>query len=228
MELPSVDNVNNLQLLLGLGLVGLCALVYSVLCSDWKNKYLDGDIARWIASVCGLAILWHLRAAPPPGLQTHFLGAAFMVLAFGPRLAFLGLGLALCSVSYSQAADWAAFPLNLFFSCAMPAALCRAVHLACLRWLPKNPFVYIFVCAGFASALSMFASSALAVLAMDRINPFADFNALSDMLVACLLLSFGEAWINAILVAAAVCFSPALLCTWSDEEWLGKNGRSRR
>lgn len=88
---------------------------------------------------CSLACA---RLVTPCGTQTHFLGVAFMTLAFGPRLAFLGLCCALGALCFNDLADWRNFPLNATLGAFLPVSVASGLFFLISRFLPKNPFIY--------------------------------------------------------------------------------------
>ena len=102
----------------------------------------------------------------------------------------------------------------------MPILVTWLTLNASRRYLPPNPFVYIFICAFFGAAAAMLvgvATNSVLLLGSEQVS----FSDLRESYLAILpLLMFPEAFINGLIVTGLVVFKPAWIASFDDDLYL--------
>lgn len=155
-----------------------------------------------------LAVLWSISARVDPGVAVHVLGTLLAVLLLGWRLALLATALAEAALVLSGNVAPSAAPLNWLLSGVLPASAGWLVAWAARFRLPRNPFIFIFVCgffgAGVALLVTWLAASGL-LLAVGQPLPSGSGASLWGFLP---LVVFPEAFINGALVSMLIVYRP--------------------
>jgi uncharacterized membrane protein len=102
----------------------------------------------------------------------------------------------------------------------VPILVTRLALLASRRYLPPNPFIYIFICGFFGAAAAMLAATvanSMLLLGGDQV-PFSQLQQSYLMIVP--LMMFPEAFINGLIVTGLVVFKPAWISSFDDEVYL--------
>ncbi|MDU0355268.1 energy-coupling factor ABC transporter permease [Paraglaciecola aquimarina] len=95
----------------------------------------------------GLFILWMFRTGIYDGLNVHFLWLAALPLILGFRWAIVSASLALIGVTAIGAEPLNMFGVNFLLAILAPIALTYAIFSFTFYKLPRNIFIYIFLCA---------------------------------------------------------------------------------
>jgi uncharacterized membrane protein len=200
----------------------LGALLYAVLLiaaartAPWP-KLLDNEASNiYFGAVAVVALLWILRAGIEPGYNYHLLGVTALCLMFDWQFALLAASLVLLVTTWQGPAGWEAFAVNALVMGALPVLLTRALLYICQRWLPHNFFIYIFLNAFLAGALSMLLCgvAATVLLALASTHPSGDY------LQVIPLLMFGEAFLNGMVMILLVAYKPSWVATFHDRWYL--------
>jgi uncharacterized membrane protein len=179
--------------------------------------------AVWLASLVMLGAVWSLRAGFVPGLSQRFLLVTACVLLHGWALTILGGALVLAALSAAGVADWASFGPNLLCTAIVPALFAARLHEIVHRRLPRNYFVYFFVSVFLGAALAWNAAAlARGLLLMLSGHAPLGADASEDYLALLPLMSFGEAFINGMVVATAAIFRPRWVMSFDDPSYLAK------
>lgn len=211
--------------LLSPGLARAAALLHLLLLAlslrhlPWTWLRRDERLERYGASVAALLALWQLRAVLGGGPTIHLLGATLLTLAFGWRLALLGLTLVMSAATLAGGTGWSAWGANgglIALAVAVSYGTARASQL----WLAPNPFVYFFVAGFLGAALAVAASSAAAVLLLLAAARASHEAILANYLPSALLMLFPEAFLTGALVTLAVVYRPRWLVSYRDRDYL--------
>ena len=211
------------DLLPGLSL-WFAALVYTllimaaVLTAPWP-KLLDKQASNiYFAAVAMVSVLWILRAGIEPGFNYHLLGATALCLMFDWQFAVLAVSLVVMITTWQGSAGWQAFAVNTLVMGAVPILLTRSLLTVSQRLLAHNFFVYIFLNAFLAGALSMLGCglAAAAVLA----SAPATGSSAGDSLQVIPRLMFGEAFLNGMAMTLLIAYKPHWVATFHDEWYL--------
>ncbi len=159
-------------------------------------------------SAVALAVLWSMHARIDPGVAVHVLGTPAVVLVLGWRPGMLAAALAsIALLSFGTVAP-ALAPAGWLLSAALPGAVVVAVAWAARFRLPRNPFIFIFVCAFFGSALAVLATwigGSLLLAASGQPSPSGADGSLGAFLP---LVLFPEAFINGAIVSTLIVYRP--------------------
>ena len=159
-------------------------------------------------SAVALAVLWSMHARIDPGIAVHVLGTPAVVLVLGWRLGMLAAALASIALLSFGAVAPALAPAGWLLSAALPGAVVGAVAWLARYRLPRNPFIFIFVCAFFGSALAVLATwlgGSLLLAASGQPSPS---GAESSLFAFLPLVLFPEAFINGAIVSMLIVYRP--------------------
>ncbi|MEJ2514020.1 MAG: energy-coupling factor ABC transporter permease [Gammaproteobacteria bacterium] len=174
-----------------------------------------------LGSAVGLAVLWLIRARVDPGLGLHVLGVTTVTMILGWRLALVATALAQLAVtlvSLHGAPEPAALAAGWLVSGALPATVTYGIARAARFHLPRNLFIYLFVCCFFGSAAAVTATW-LAGISLLGLSGVPGPTAAGDPVMAFLpLVMFPEAFINGALLTLLAVYRPDWLRLF-DEHW---------
>jgi uncharacterized membrane protein len=198
------------------GLVLLAAL----LTAPW-SKIADSEASHaYFGAILLLTMLWLLRGGIQPGLELHLLGATLLCLMFEWQFALFAVTAIVAVTTWQGPAGWEAFGVNVLVMGVVPVVFTRILLYACQRRLPHNFFIYIFINAFLAGALSIL----LAVLASAAIQQFAGSqpagSILGNFVLVLPMLMFGEAFLNGGLMSLMVVYRPRWVATFHDRWYL--------
>jgi len=182
-----------------------------------------GDRERqwvWLVSLALLVGLWSMKAGITPGLSLRFLLVSALTLMHGWQLAVIGGAMALAVLCYAGQAAWPSFGADLLCVAVVPALATAWLHERVHARLPHNYFVYFF--------LTVFLGSALAynLAGLARVGILAAAGSLDaahvgpEYFAVLPLMSFGEAFVNGMVMAMAVIYRPAWVMSFDDRLYL--------
>ncbi len=191
--------------------------------APWTRLLADSTRLNLFLGACvALMVMWSIKAGISPGLNFHYLGATLLTLVFGWPLALVGMGLVLAAVSLNGLGGWQAYSMNALLMGAVPVAVSWVSYRLVDRLLPKNLFVYIFLCGFFGAALAM-AATGLMSTAVFAVSETYSLEFLQDhYLPFFLLMVFPEAIITGSFVALLTVYRPEWVATYDEDAWLGK------
>jgi uncharacterized membrane protein len=131
-----------------------------------------------------------------------------VVLLLGLRLGMLAAALAALSLPVIGATSLALVPAGWLLSAALPGAILVAVAWTARFYLPRNPFVFIFVAAFFGSALALLGTwlAATAMLAWSG-QPAPGGAAIPRGAILPLVM-FPEAFLNGAVISTLLVYRP--------------------
>jgi uncharacterized membrane protein len=204
----------------------LAALVYvmllmaALLTAPWA-KILDNEASNiYFAAVAMVSVLWILRAGIEPGFNYHLLGVTTLCLMFDWQFALLAVSLVVIITTWQGPAGWQAFAVNTLVMGAIPILLTRTLLYISQRLLAHNFFIYIFLNAFFAGALSMLACSLAAAALLALTSAHSSGSPGQDYLEVIPLLMFGEAFLNGMAMTLLIAYKPRWVATFRDEWYL--------
>jgi uncharacterized membrane protein len=180
--------------------------------ADRQHAYLGGLVL--------LLIVWSLRAGVTPGLTLQFLLVSALTLMHGWSLAVIGVGVVLGAEAL-QHGGFDAWPANLLCFGIVPATTTALIHRLLEARLPHNYFVYFFGTA-FAGSLVAFLCASLARLALlwfAGTLPGAQVG--DEYLLLLPMMALAEAFMNGLIIAIAVVYSPGWVASFDDRRYLG-------
>jgi uncharacterized membrane protein len=201
----------------------LALLVRAVASAPWRSWLGESERQHvWLGSVVVALALWAMKAGLTPGLSFHFLLATALTLMHGWQLALVGLAIVLSVLALLQPDYWPAWGLYLLAEGAVPVLFITWLHGVVQRRLPHNYFVYFFVTvfAGSIVAFNLAGAARIGLLSLAGALPAAD---LAGEWVAFLpMMSFGEPFLNGMVIAVAVVYFPQWVSSFDDRLYLAR------
>ena len=206
--------------LVTLGLSG-AVLALAALSAPWRVWLEDRERQWvWLASLGLLVGVWSMKAGISPGLSLRFLMVTALTLMHGWQLAVIGGAMALAVLAFVGQSAWSSFGADLLCVVIVPALVTAWLHELVHARLPHNYFIYFFVTvfAGSALAYNLAGLSRVALLAasgsLDAAHVGPEYFAVLP------LMSFGEAFVNGMVMAMAVVYRPKWVMSFDDRLYL--------
>ena len=196
-------------------------LVLAALSAPWRVWLLDRERQWvWLASLGLLVGIWSMRAGITPGLSLRFLMVSALTLMHGWQLAVIGGALALSVLAVVGVASWPAFGAALLCVVVVPALFTAWLHERGHDRLPHNYFIYFFVTVFVGSALA-YNLAGLARVGILAVSGSLDAAHVGPEYFAVLpLMSFGEAFVNGMVMAMTVVYRPQWVMSFDDRLYL--------
>lgn len=203
----------------GAVLYGLLLLA-ALLTAPW-SKIRDSEALNiFLAASVGVSLLWVMRGGIQAGLHYHLLGMTLLCLMFEWQFALLAASLVVAFSTWRGVAGWEAYGLNLLLMGALPILFTRALLYLCQRHLPHNYFIYVFVNAFLAGALSILLAAAASGLLQHVAGVQPAGTIVSNFLLIIPMLMFGEGFINGGVMSLVVAYKPQWVATFHDRWYL--------
>ena len=178
----------------------------------------------WLGSLGVLVAIWAMKAGVTPGLSVRFLLVSSLTLMHGWQLAVIGGALALVVMCVVGLAAWPAFGADLLCMVIVPAVATTQIHQLVHARLPHNYFIYFFVTVFVGSAVA-YNLAGLARVALLAASGTLDAGHVGPEYFALLpMMSFGEAFLNGVIMAMTVVYRPKWVMSFDDRLYLGKRG----
>ncbi len=219
MNLPAALIGNNWLWLANLGFV---YFMYRALrAATWRKVLANRQMVNALVGLTfGAFIFWQFNAGIRPGFNFHILGATLFVLLFGWQVAAASVTLVMAATWFRMELDWVALGLNGLLMVAIPVLFSEWLLRFSQHYLPKNLFLFVlwngFVCAGFAIALNV-AATTLTLLMLSHYS-WAEIQ--HHYLIAAPIILFAEAFMTGMLITAFTVFQPGAVLNFSDAEYL--------
>lgn len=197
------------------------ALVWAI----WRAPWLEllSDLRRQhllFGTTLAVFLLWLVRRDFDSGLSFHFIGITAVTLLLGWPLALICGALAQVGLVFLGRQEFAAAGVNGILLVVVPVLIAETCALLVERRQPRNLFVYIFFSGFFPAALTACVCLLLGAALLWRDGLFL-FPAWMDDFAAYLwLITFPEAFINGMVIAALVVFCPDWLETFNRSRYL--------
>lgn len=208
--------------------IWLPAVVWALRCADWKKLLKEEKTHFWLGATVGLMVLWRIKAGIQPGLDLHLLGANFLMLAFGPELAFLSLNLVLLGLLLNSGGQgWEMFAMNALHIAGVGVWVSHRIWLLASRWLPPQVFIFIFINGFFAAGLTLLAVGVSGSLLLALSGAYPMSYLLENYLPYCLMLAFSESWLSGMVVTLLVVYCPQWLACFDAQRYFRYSDRVR-
>lgn len=203
-----------------LSTLSMAILSVAVLRAPWR-LFRDTGFQHLFFGACVAAFfLWLMRAGIVPAIPIHLLCLTTITLMFGVPLAITAAAILTASMCLAGVEAWRALPSSFLALGVVPVAVSWAMFRASQRYLPPNPFIYIFVCAFFGAAAAMLAAVIVNTMLLIGSGQ-ASLEQLRDgYLVILPLLMFPEAFINGMVVTGLIAFKPNWIPSFDDRIYL--------
>jgi len=195
-------------------------LLLALLSVPW-SKIADNEASNvYFGAIVALIVLWVLRGGIQPGLDYHLLGVTSLVLMFEWQFALMAVSLVLAFSTWTGPASWQAFAVNALLMGAVPVLFTRSFLYVCQRRLPHNFFIYVFINAFLAGALSMLLVCLGSAAVQHLAGVHAQGTVIRDFLLVLPMLMFGEGFMNGVAISLAVSYKPKWVATFHDSWYL--------
>jgi uncharacterized membrane protein len=199
--------------------VALALAVFALKASGLAR--LRGDrvgLHLFAGSAVLLTVLWSLRAQVGDGPGLHALGVTTVTLLLGPARAAL-VTLAAQIVTGCLAGEAGAIAPSWLVGAVVPVVITEAIRRLVWRRFPRDPFVFLFGCAFFGSALALMVSYALAFALIGGVGEPGGIwtGAIPSLPAFLLMLGFSEGFINGTVVTMVLVLRPAWLVGYSQD-----------
>lgn len=173
-------------------------------------------------TAASLFVLWLLKAGIFEGLDVHFLGLSVLTLMLGFRYAVLSSFLALLGAHCIGYGSWENMGINGVLGNVLPIVITYLFYMLSFHRIPRQLFVYIFVCAFFPAALSI-AAKTLALGSYYYVEGIYSWDTIFDNYILLTpLLVFPEALLNGMAITILVIYKPSWVYTFHDKFYLNK------
>jgi uncharacterized membrane protein len=188
--------------------------------APWGRLAPERTLHRFLGAITLLMLAWSLRAGVRPGLHLHVLGTTLLFLMFGARLAVVAGAIVLVVVTVSGPAGWASYGVNGCLVVLLPVAVSSVVLRGTERFLPPNPFAYLFLGAFGAGALAMAMVGLAATLVMTLSGAYAWRYLATEFLPFFVLIAWSEALLTGMAATLMVVYRPDWIPTFRDDRYL--------
>jgi len=195
--------------------------------APWK---LLGDGFRlhgWLGACLAVALAWILSARPLPFLSLHLLATPLVALMFGRDLALVAAVPAAVAAWLWRGSEWAGLGATWLLAAWLPVTVGDGLRRLADRFVPRNPFTFIFLAGFFAPGIAFAATVAAATVAHAAAGTVPWPRLSGEFLPYGLLLSWGEAFFTGLLTAIFVVYEPRWMVTFDDTRYLRPPGAGR-
>jgi uncharacterized membrane protein len=201
------------------------AVALAAVSAPWRVWLVDRERQWvWLASLGVLVGIWAMKAGFTPGLSLRFLLVTTLTLMHGWQLAVIGGAMALAVLNVVGLAAWPSFGADLLCTVIVPAVVTVQIHQLVHARLPHNYFIYFFVTVFVGSAVA-YNLAGLARVALLASSGALDAAHVGPEYFAVLpLMSFGEAFVNGMVMAMMVVYRPKWVMSFDDRLYLRKGG----
>jgi len=198
-------------------------LATAIVSAPWRVWLEDRERQRvWLVSLGVLVAIWAMKAGITPGLSLRFLLMTALTLMHGWQLAVIGGAMALAVMNVVGLAALPSFVSDLLCFVIVPAVVTAQVHQLVHARLPHNYFIYFFVTV-FVGAAVAYNLAGLARVGLLAASGSLDAAHVGPEYFAVLpLMSFGEAFLNGMVMAMMVVYRPRWVMSFDDRLYLKK------
>jgi uncharacterized membrane protein len=203
-----------------LSTIAIAVLLLALTRAPW-GRFRDTGFQHVFFGACvAVFFIWQLRVGTVPALSMHFLCLTTLTLMFGVPLAILAAAILTGAMCITDVQVWQSWPASFLALGMVPILVTWSVLRASQRYLPPNPFVYIFVVAFFGAAAAMLAAMAVNSVLLLGFDQMPLDQLRQSYLSVLPLMMFPEAFINGLIVTGLVVFKPAWIPSFDDEVYL--------
>tara|TARA_R110000868_G_scaffold168505_3_gene403294 strand:- start:11 stop:655 length:645 start_codon:yes stop_codon:yes gene_type:complete len=199
----------------------LCFLIGQKLPFKQLSKDKQSQHLVFASTVC-LFLLWMFQTGIAGSPTVHFLWLAALPLVLGFRWAICSTLIALLALTLLGIESYEMLGVNFLFGCLAPIALTYGIYSLTFHKLPKNVFVYIFVCAFIPGALTIGLKMLLLSGYFYLDGLYSWQHIMDNYLMLTTLLAFPEAMFNGMTITLLIIYKPHWVYTFYDKFYLSK------
>lgn len=140
-----------------------------------------------------------------------------MTLMFGWHLAIMAICLVLAASVVTGSGDWQAYPLDALVMGIIPISLSYGIYRLVEETLPRNFFIYLFLCAFFSAAITILGTMILSMTLLSMTDAVFTQYLWQHLFPTTLLLAFPEAFITGTIILTLVMMRPHWVQTYHDD-----------
>lgn len=200
-----------------------CAVLAALWRADWQRLFHSADANIWFAACIVLWLTWRMSANlnNAPGLEFHLLLVTSVTLMFGWPFAVLAVSVAQLVLSLEGLAAWDSFAIDLLCHGLLPIAVSFMIFRIVDSKLPRNFFIFIFLCAFLGGAVSMVLTRLLGISILVSSSADYTWTGLFDTQVMMLpIMMFPEAFLNGTVMTMLIVFRPQWVSSFTDERYI--------
>lgn len=197
-------------------------LIWAAIKAPWSILFQKDSSNIFFASCAVIFLLWHLKIQVTEGLSIHLLGSTVLTLMFRWQVAMLGNTLVLIGITLTSNADFEAFAMNGLLMGVLPVAISYLIWRLNEWYLPANYFVYIFIAAFLAAALSILSAGLTSYQLLSLIDNQLSVEMLDEYLLSFIPIMYPEAFLTGAIISIFVIYKPEWIATFDDSRYLSK------
>jgi uncharacterized membrane protein len=208
--------------------VAAAVVAIAALTAPWRAWLEDRERQWvWLSSLALLVAVWSMKAGITPGLSVRFLLVTALTLMHGWQLAVIGSVLVLGVLDFTGQAAWESFGANLLCMAILPALVTARFHELVHARLPHNYFIYFFVTVFLGAAIAYNLAGLVRVALLAMSGSLEAAHAGPEYFAILPLMSFGEAFVNGMVMAMVVVYRPKWVMSFDDRLYLRRGGSGR-
>lgn len=209
--------------ILQFGAIALTALLSISVIKSTRIAVLKTDTHfqhRFFGATALVFLLWIFRTGIVEELFVHFMWLASLALVLGFRWSILSATIVLFAVTALGYEKVSMFGVNWLVGVLLPIALTYGIFSLSFHKLPKNVFIYLFVCAFFPGALTI-SLKMLMLSAYYNIDTSLGWDVIyRNYLLLTPLMLFPEAFFNGMTMTILVVHKPHWVYTFHDKFYI--------
>jgi uncharacterized membrane protein len=199
-------------------IIGLAIVIRN---TDFKQLIDDSAFQhRFFGASAAVFVLWIFRVGIVDELQVHFIWLTSLALILGFRWAIISSSFVLLGMTIAGYEKFSMLGINWLLGTLLPISVTYAIFSWSFHKLPKNLFVYIFVCAFFPGAITV----SLKIIAMAgyfQLDTDLGWDVIFNNYVLLIpLLLFSEAFFNGFTITSLVIHKPQWVYTFHDKFYI--------
>ena len=203
-----------------LSAIAAAAFVAAIVRAPW-GRFGDTGFQHVFFGACvAVTFIWRIRAGVLPAVPIHLLCLTTLTLMFGVPLATVTAAILTAAMCILGIDAWQTGPASFLALGVVPILVTWVALNASRRYLPPNPFVYIFVCAFFGAAAAMLSAMTVNSVLLSGFEQVPLSRLQESYLSVLPLMMFPEAFINGLIVTGLVVFKPAWISSFDDDVYL--------
>jgi uncharacterized membrane protein len=175
---------------------------------------------RFFGASAAVFVLWIFRVGIVDELQVHFIWLTSLALILGFRWAMISSSVVLLAITVVGYEKFSMLGINWLLGTLLPISVTYAIFSWSFHKLPRNVFVYIFVCAFFPGAITV----SLKIIAMAgyfQLDTNLGWDVIFQNYVLLIpLLLFSEAFFNGFTITSLVVNKPEWVYTFHDKFYI--------
>jgi uncharacterized membrane protein len=175
---------------------------------------------RFFGASAAVFVLWIFRVGIVDELQVHFIWLTSLALILGFRWAMISSSVVLLALTVVGYEKFSMLGINWLLGTLVPISVTYAIFSWSFHKLPRNVFVYIFVCAFFPGAITV----SLKIIAMAgyfQLDTNLGWDVIFQNYVLLIpLLLFSEAFFNGFTITSLVVNKPEWVYTFHDKFYI--------